>query len=129
MITLELPYPPSTNRYWRNVNGRMVLSRAGREYRKAVDGLWWKFLHDGGGTCQESENDQLWIAIDAYPPDKRRRDLDNILKPLFDALQFSGAFSDDSQIVQILACKRDPVPGGMVRVSLGRCQKPLTGPT
>ena len=121
-ITLDLPWPPTANRYWRNVNGRMVLSRAGREYREAVDGLWWKFLQEGGGCRQVSEDDKLWIYIEAYPPDKRRRDLDNIIKPIFDALQFAGAFADDSQIVTLTVLKLSPVPGGMVRLSLGRCR-------
>jgi len=26
-ITLDLPWPPTANRYWRNVQGRMVISR------------------------------------------------------------------------------------------------------
>lgn len=121
VIRLELPYPPSTNRYWRNVNGRMVLSRAGREYRKAVDGLWWKLLQEGGGCCQTSKDDKLWIYIEAHPPDNRRRDLDNLLKPILDALQYAELFADDSQIAIISALKLNPVPGGMVRVSLGRC--------
>ena len=66
-ITLDLPWPPTANRYWRNVNGRMVLSRAGREYREyPVDytGVAWLTLAEwqrdkatdrcGGGGCPRS---------------------------------------------------------------------------
>jgi crossover junction endodeoxyribonuclease RusA len=36
MIELTLPFPPSVNTYWRTFNGRMLISKKGREYRKAV---------------------------------------------------------------------------------------------
>ena len=32
------------------------------------------------------------------PPDRRRRDLDNLYKCLFDALGHAGVYEDDSQI-------------------------------
>lgn len=32
-LTLRLPWPPSLNRIWRAVNGRIVLSKAAREYK------------------------------------------------------------------------------------------------
>lgn len=36
MIRLTLPWPPSTNSVWRNVHGRTLLSRKGRQFRKDV---------------------------------------------------------------------------------------------
>ena len=38
------------------------------------------------------------VSIDAYPPDKRRRDLDNIQKALLDALVHADVIEDDSLI-------------------------------
>jgi len=38
------------------------------------------------------------VRIDAYPPDKRRRDLDNIQKALLDALVHADVIEDDSLI-------------------------------
>lgn len=127
MITLDLPWPPTANRYWRNVQGRMVLSREGRSYREVVDGLWWK-LRCEKQPSETLDGGDIWVSIEAYPPDNRRRDLDNILKPLFDAIQYAGAFADDSQIVKLAAVKREPVQGGMVRVSLGRCVCDIEAP-
>lgn len=46
--------------------------------------------------------DRLFIEIEAYPPDKRRRDLDNIFKSLLDSLQHAGVYEDDNQIDKIL---------------------------
>lgn len=45
-----------------------------------------------------NENKRLSMLIDAYPPDKRRRDLDNIFKSCLDSLQHAGVYPDDSQI-------------------------------
>ena len=36
MIKLELPFPPSMNRYYRNLNGRTLLSAKGRKYKNDV---------------------------------------------------------------------------------------------
>jgi len=36
--------------------------------------------------------------IEAFPPDKRRRDLDNLIKAIQDSLQYAGVYEDDSQI-------------------------------
>jgi crossover junction endodeoxyribonuclease RusA len=117
IITLDLPWPPTANRYWRNVNGRMVLSREGRRYREAVDGLVWRHLcQEGEGVCF-GESD-LEVAIEAYPPDRRRRDLDNILKPLLYALQHAGVFDDDSQISRLSISRLSPIEGGKLAVSL-----------
>ncbi|MBC7351925.1 MAG: RusA family crossover junction endodeoxyribonuclease [Thermogutta sp.] len=115
-VTIDLPWPPTANRYWRNVNGRMVLSRDGRRYREAVDGLVWKqFCESGPVGFGESH---LELTIEAYPPDRRRRDLDNLLKPLLDALQHAGLFADDSQIVSLQIRRRCVAAYGLVRVCL-----------
>ena len=34
-------------------------------------------------------------------PDKRRRDIDNLLKPILDALGQYGVYEDDSQIIDL----------------------------
>lgn len=44
------------------------------------------------------ECEKLKVHIEAYPPDKRKRDLDNLFKSLLDALEKSGVFKDDRQI-------------------------------
>tara|TARA_R100001594_G_scaffold133587_1_gene174357 strand:+ start:245 stop:532 length:288 start_codon:yes stop_codon:yes gene_type:complete len=51
------------------------------------------------------------VAIQAFPPDRRRRDLDNIQKVLLDALQTAGCFDDDSQINH-LEIHRGPATDG-----------------
>lgn len=60
----------------------------------------------------------LAIEITVYPPDRRRRDIDNVQKSLLDALQHGGAYHDDSQIVRLEIEKREPVRGGKTIVSI-----------
>jgi Holliday junction resolvase RusA-like endonuclease len=60
----------------------------------------------------------LEIEINLHPPDRRRRDVDNALKSLLDALQHGGAYADDSQIVRLEVTKREPVQGGLTFVRI-----------
>jgi len=55
--------------------------------------------------------------MDAFPPDRRRRDLDNLLKSVLDALEHAGVYADDSQ-VDLLVVRRCEVdrPHGHVEV-------------
>jgi crossover junction endodeoxyribonuclease RusA len=122
-MTLTLPWPPSVNHYWRTWRGRMLISRQGRAYRKQVGAL----LKAAGVT---PESGPLAVHIELYPPDRRKRDADNLLKAVNDSLQHGGAFHDDSQIVWLLVEKAEVVPGGKVVVRIAeRNGKPLPFPT
>jgi crossover junction endodeoxyribonuclease RusA len=107
-----LPFPPSTNTYWRSVPGKGVLiSQKGRTYRSAVQALavsqgWRKF-----GAAR------VTVTIEAWMPDKRRRDLDNLLKATLDALTHAGVWDDDSQIDE-LRISRAPTVGGMLKIQV-----------
>lgn len=57
-----------------------------------------------------------------FPPDRRRRDLDNCLKSLLDALQHGGAYYDDSQIVDLSIKKREVVPDGKTLVTIQQAE-------
>lgn len=52
----------------------------------------------------------LIVDIRLVPPDRRRRDVDNSLKALLDAMQFGGVYHDDSQIVRLTVEKFDAEP-------------------
>ena len=101
-MKFELPSPPSVNRYYRHVGPRVLLSREGRNYRMmCVSRL--------GGTCPKLSG-RLMLSGDFYPPDARRRDLDNLLKCTLDSLVHAGLLEDDSQIKHIDIRMCDPVP-------------------
>jgi crossover junction endodeoxyribonuclease RusA len=114
-VLIVLPWPPTVNSYWRSIPGRVLISAEGRRYRQAVADLaaehgWPKF-----GAAR------LAVGIDAWPPDRRRRDLDNILKSLLDALTHAGVWDDDSQIDR-LCITRNPIIGGMVKVTISEAE-------
>lgn len=111
MLEIELPYPPSINHYWRRVGYRTILSRGGRAFRRAV----YAVLAAQGVRPLAG---RLAVEIDMYPPDCRRRDIDNILKSLLDALQHGGAYFDDSQVVRLVIVKQKPVTGGKIVIRI-----------
>ena len=111
-MRLILPWPPSTNHYWaRNRNGSVRIGKAGLAFRQEVV---WK--------CRQGRISglvgRLAVSIEAYPPDKRRRDLDNVLKATLDALQHGGAYKDDSQIDMLTVERRHPALGGYLSVTI-----------
>jgi crossover junction endodeoxyribonuclease RusA len=112
-VITTLPYPPSVNHYWRKWRNRMVISEEGRAFRRDVCALL-----GGGGARKPPMGGRIALCMDAFPPDRRRRDLDNIQKALLDALQHAGVYGDDSQIDALGVKRREPVDGGRVIVRL-----------
>jgi len=115
MITLELPWPPSVNTYWRSPNrgklaGRTLISERGRRYRReAAQAIV---------ACNNPKvppGRRLSVTLLVYPPDRRRRDLDNLPKGILDALTHAGVIEDDSLIdrLQILRCNTGLKGGGI----------------
>ncbi|WP_407065701.1 RusA family crossover junction endodeoxyribonuclease [Enterobacter kobei] len=58
------------------------------------------------------------VEIILYPPDARRRDIDNYNKALFDALTHAGIWEDDSQVKRMLVEWAPQVPGGKVEITI-----------
>ena len=108
-MELELPFPPSVNHLWRRVGNRTIVSREGRSYRTAVR----RALLARGVRPLDG---RLAVAIEVYPPDRRRRDLDNLQKCLLDSLAHGGVYADDAQIDRLVVVRRGVVPGGKVRI-------------
>ena len=89
----------------------MHISAEGLAFREAVG---WNALQQ---NAPKQLTGDLMIDIEAFMPDKRRRDLDNILKALLDALTHAGVWLDDSQIVDLRIRKAKTI-GGMVKVKI-----------
>ena len=113
MIKLTLPWPPSINHakhFWR---GRVVTSKAAVAYRKAVaDEVLQSYRGQSLGKAR------LEVHVQAFPPDRRKRDLDNIQKVLIDALQAAGLFDDDEQIDYLSILRGHRLEGGMLNVQI-----------
>ncbi len=103
-----LPWPPTVNTYWRSVNGRNILSKKARQYKKDV------------AVCLNKMDMQgdLSVTIECFMPDKRRRDLDNLLKPLLDVMGEYKVYEDDSQICDLRIFKGTDGDKGTVRIKV-----------
>lgn len=88
-LTLDA-LPPSANKLWRAVNGRVLKSA---EYRSWLDAMAWTWREQAG---TQKVHGQYALTIAMGKPDRRRRDLDNSLKALSDLLVASGVVEDDS---------------------------------
>lgn len=110
-LRFDLPYPPSVNHYWRRVGARTLISRQGRAFRDSVCSLLaLRRLHPLEGW--------LKVHLQFFPPDRRRRDVDNIQKPVLDALQHAGVYHDDFQIVSLVTDRLEPREGGQLVVAV-----------
>jgi crossover junction endodeoxyribonuclease RusA len=114
-LNITLPWPPSVNTYWRMVNGRMIISKDGRDYRQAVaDQMLIQ-------RAQKHFDGALCLTVEAHRPDNRRRDLDNLLKAALDSLAHAGVYEDDSQIKD-LRIYWAPTIGGMLKIKIEEMQ-------
>lgn len=116
-VNLDLPWPPSVNTYWRHISmrgkARVLVSKAGREYRIAVQ----RAVLAARGVAQMAGD--VRVSIVAYPPDRRARDLDNLLKAVLDGMQAAGVYLNDSQITSLSITKSSTVhPGGKLLIGV-----------
>ena len=114
MIKLELPFPPSMNTYWRNLNGRTLLSVKGRRYKSEVIAAVYEQLKKKPKPIA----DNVAVKVEFYPPSYIRRDIDNYFKALFDSLTTARVWLDDSQIKRIEAKWCEPVKNGNTIISI-----------
>ncbi len=91
----------------------MVISKEARDYKTTVN----KLSHKWEPRRLEG---RLFLQIMAYPPDRRRRDLDNLLKVTIDSIESAGLFDDDSQIDDLHIRRKSPVEGGKLECLVGR---------
>lgn len=116
MLQLELPYPPTVNTYWRRVGAKTLISKKGRQFRSAVEAIIFPMR-------LKKLSGELVVEVDVFPPDKRRRDIDNISKALLDSLEHAGVYDDDSQIRRLTIERQMNVAGGRSVVRIWECEQ------
>jgi len=131
-VILRLPFPPSVNGYWERASafgkgGRRVpamrIGKRGRQYRTAVMAAVnaEMFRRRLRGFVND---ERLRIDIVLSPPDRRRRDIDNYNKALWDALVHAGLFADDSQIDEARITRGPVIKGGAAFIRLAEQDTP-----
>jgi len=114
MIEFYLPYPPSVNNYYVRTKYGTMIGKAGKAYRQRII----ESVQEQLGPMDPLAG-SLYVAIVLFPPDNRKRDLDNTQKALLDAITHSGVYVDDSQIDQLSIYRGHVSPPGLVYVQIG----------
>jgi crossover junction endodeoxyribonuclease RusA len=109
-ICLTIPYPPSANRLWRNVPGKGTLKSA----------LYRAWQTAAAVSIRQQTREKIagpyCLSLEAERPDRRRRDLGNLLKATEDCLVDCGVITDDSlseRIVMEWSAKAPAKPGAL----------------
>ena len=114
MPSWELPWPKvTTNHLWvRAARGQLRLSEAAALWRDEVIVI----VRQSGFRAPAG-----WLQVRAWlmPPDRRRRDADNLLKLLLDSI-CPGLGVDDAQIRELHVWLLPPALEGRIDVWLGR---------
>ena len=103
-VEFEFPFPPSENTYRRHVGHMVVISRQGRVFQKAVRAvaLASGFVPEGREAPPANIiRVPVHVRVELFPADARRRDLDNYLKALFDAITAAQVWEDDSLVKEL----------------------------
>ncbi|MFY9995042.1 MAG: RusA family crossover junction endodeoxyribonuclease [Leclercia sp.] len=120
-MKLTLPFPPSVNAYWRSPNsgplkGRTLVSARGRAYQSEACAAIIEQLR----RLPKPSSAPAAVESVLYPPDARRRDIDNYNKALFDSLTHAGIWEDDSQIKRMLVEWGPVTQKGKVEITISK---------
>jgi len=127
MIEIELPYAPSVNHYKRA--GRVVTMASGKKYQLRVNTDETKQFYYQVGVKIEAllanlavktfdSATILSVELDVYPPDRKKRDIDNLAKVTLDALVKGGLIVDDFSIARLLITRMDIIKQGKIIVRI-----------
>lgn len=106
--TYRLPWPPSANTMWRRAGNFTYLTKKGHDFREAVAEIV-------GGDRPELTG-RLRLSIELIAPDRRKRDIDNHIKAICDAMEAAGVFLNDEQIDCLIVQRLHVEPPGAADV-------------
>lgn len=109
MIVLNLPYPPTTNAIWTRTKQGM---RRSDVYQAWLTEAGWRVKQQRPSKIEGAYS----LYIEATRPDRRKRDIDNLLKSTSDLLTHMGIIEDDSLASDIHARWRDTGTGMTVTI-------------
>lgn len=119
-VNLQLPLPPGINQQYATVNGRRVLSKPSRRYKRSVVRLVQDLRRKGAipeAFVAQARAGYLALFIDFYFETPLRRDLDGGLKIAQDAI-CAGLGMDDRRVVDIHLVKRTDQKNPRIEVEL-----------
>lgn len=119
-LSLTLPIPPSINKHYATVNGRRLLSSAGRVYKAQVGQQVWLALAQSparASLMERLQSEPLAFSIHFFFTTALRRDLDSGLKITQDAI-CEGLGLNDNRIVETHLYKTVDRTNPRIEVSL-----------
>ena len=111
-----LPWPVSVNALYRSVKGRVQVSEKARAWKAQAMARLDSSRRFGVDWPLAG---RLGVLIEAYSPNRRARDLDNLIKAVLDAGNRS-LWLDDKQIddIRIVRMEPDPYRRGFIRLTV-----------
>ncbi|TFH50588.1 MAG: RusA family crossover junction endodeoxyribonuclease, partial [Lysobacterales bacterium] len=117
MLTLETSYPPSVNSYYdkwgEGSKVQVRVAKPGMNYRAEVYRIKLEHLN---GDCPLKG--RLSMEVELWMPDRRKRDIDNPLKCMLDALTYAGVWNDDEQVDCLLVHRKGVEAPGRAKITL-----------
>lgn len=117
ILRFELPYPPSVNHYCLRTSSGVITGERGKKYRRDAGILLGKHRN------HFPEDTRLTVTINVFTPDKRKRDIDNLLKCTLDSIEHAGVYKNDNQIDMLTVIRRgiDPKKIGCLQIWISEC--------
>lgn len=113
-VLLTLPWPPSTNKIWRAVAGRILLAKLARVYKARL-----KHALPVGAVRPLTGRLVVWMTLHAPSDINPVWDIANREKLLFDTLTQQRVWGDDSQIDCLMIVRGAPDTGkGRVELAI-----------
>lgn len=111
MLQIELKWPPSVNHMYLRTRSKIIQKPEVVRYKQETRALLY-------GRKDLPMEGKLSVLIEVYPPDHRRRDIDNVSKVTLDSLQYAGVYRDDYQIDDLRIIRREVVKDGKLIVTI-----------
>ncbi len=111
---ITLPWPPSVNNYWGSNGSYKYLKQQGKAYRAKCMVAIYKACNGRPKTISKN----VKVHVTACPPDRRKRDLDNLFKAPLDALECAGVYFSDNQIADLHIVRSDVVQDGKLEIEI-----------
>jgi Holliday junction resolvase RusA-like endonuclease len=118
MVLIDLTLPPSANQrlipYVINMTRRIIGIKDSPKYREWMELEARKIKNE----IQAPYAEPVYVYMEITFPDRRKRDLDNMAKPVCDVLKLAGIYDDDS-LIEFLICRRLPPNKKLAGIRVG----------
>ena len=109
----SLPWGPSVNGMRAVFRNRLITTKKGRDYHKAViDHM------ESINLAGESIEGRVHVSMVLHPPTLRKYDIDNYCKAVFDGLSNANFWVDDEQVESLNIKKGEKVKGGRIDLKI-----------